>query len=114
MFSDLIGFESPSPRHPQMEDQCIPAISVDQAIFGAPPKAGNRRAGKALAQVDRYRAPEIGPSRLDRDQATPFQYRLKTAHGRFNFGKFWHQKQLSCVCGHGKAWLEDQAFPSGG
>jgi hypothetical protein len=68
VLSGLAGVNPPMARHPEVEDEAVPAVGVDQPIFGAPPEPDHSSTGQPLAEVDRQRPAKIRPARLDRRQ----------------------------------------------
>jgi demethylmenaquinone methyltransferase / 2-methoxy-6-polyprenyl-1,4-benzoquinol methylase len=68
---------------------------VDQAIFGPAGERSDFRAGQSLHQPGREGAAQVRAVHGDPDYALPFQVARQTAHGGFDFGKFWHNLLLS-------------------
>ena len=89
--------DTPFAAHSQMKHQRIAAVGRDQPEFAAPAERDDGGAGQPLAEIDWKRAAKFETARLDAGDSAAEKNLLKAADGGFDFGKFWHQRDMANV-----------------
>src|SRR5258705_9437603 len=95
MLADLARVDPPVTRHAEMEAQSVAAVGVDQPVFRAAAEADDPLSRQSLAEVDRQRAAQVGPARLDPLDPAAVEHMGKAADGGFNFGKLGHRRDMA-------------------
>ncbi len=78
-----------------MENKRVTTVGVDQSIFRASAKRGDSRASQPLPEIVGQGAAQVGPARLDRDDAPAVEHMGKAAHGGLDFGKLGHGGRMA-------------------
>jgi hypothetical protein len=91
VLADFIGIDSPAPAHAEVKHHGLPAIAVDESVFGAAAEPGYPRTGQRLHQLRRKRAAQVRAAGLDTGDHLPIENMGKAAHGGFDFGQFGHR-----------------------
>ena len=68
-----------------MEYQRILTVGMDKAIFGAPPKRIDSRAGQPLTQIDRDGPAQVRTARFCADDHLAFKHRTQAGDCGFHF-----------------------------
>lgn len=82
--------DSPFSGHPEVEDQRVSAIGVDQSEFPAAPERCDPGPGQPLAESGGKGAAEIAPPQLNTCNTLSEQHLFEPTDRCFDFGKFWH------------------------
>jgi hypothetical protein len=85
-----IGVEAEAAGHAEVEEERIPPVGGDEAIFGAAGDPGDGRALETLPEVGGDRPAKVRAARFDRGQPLAFEERREAAHDGFDFGEFGH------------------------
>ena len=88
----LIRFDPPAAAHPQMKDHGLPAVEVDEAVFGAATQAGNGGSGHGLDQIGGEGATQVRAIHADPRDSFAIKITGKAADRGFDFGKFRHRR----------------------
>jgi len=80
----------PATRHAEVKNQRIAPIRLNQAIFGAPPKARHLGTLQPLPQIKGNGPTQIGAARFYARQPLSLQHSGKPTDGCFNFRKLRH------------------------
>ena len=92
----ICRIDSPAPAHPQMENEAAVTVGMDDSIFGAASKAGDRRARQRLHQIHRKRAAHIRAVDCCAHNALPVEEPREAANRCFYFRQFRHQLPANC------------------
>jgi len=87
--------DPPASRHPQMKDHRVPAIGVDQPIFGAAAEPRDRGAGQPLTEILGKGMAQVGAAHLEPSDPTSLEHALEAADGGFDFGELGHGRDMA-------------------
>ena len=86
MLAVFTSVDHPAARHTEVKDQHIVAVGIDQAVFGAAAKPGDRRPGQPLSQVDRHGPTQVSAIGLRTLYRLAIKHGAKSGDGGFYFG----------------------------
>lgn len=92
---DFAGIDSPLAGHPEVEDERVAAIGVDEPELASAPKPADRCACQPLAEVRRKSPAKVGPPQLHADDPPPEQHLLQSSDRCFDFGEFRHHRDMA-------------------
>jgi hypothetical protein len=87
--------DAPLAGHPEVKDQGVAAIRLDQSELPAAAKPDDRCASQSLAEIARKGPPQILPAKLDALDAAAKQDLFQAANGGLDFGELWHPGHMA-------------------